>query len=141
MAAVKGDKWLAKAEKPLPLAGSLYDDVVAGYSPAMAAFRRGISAVDAQVELQREHEKRRADRVNAPELELARLDAMLVKLQSGIEDGDIQSIDQARKISESRRKLMGLDMKSDPDEAPTRVTVEFSFSPSGADAKDKKADE
>jgi hypothetical protein len=137
LAAVKGDKRLAKAGKPIPLEGSLYDDVIAGYSPAMAAFRRGISAVDAQTELLREHEKRRADRATAPELELARLDAMLVKLQPGIDEGNIQSIDQARKLSERRCKMLGLDASREPDDAPQRVTVEFSFAASGADAKDK----
>lgn len=134
---MKGDKRLVAAERPIPLAGSLYGDVLAGYSPAMAAFRRGMSAVDAQVELLRAIEEHRANRVNAPDIELARLDELSLACRPGVEAGEISAIDQARKLSESRRKFLGLDVRPDTDDAPQRVTVEFSFSSSGADAKDK----
>lgn len=126
---MNGDKG---PDKPGPLAGSLYGDVLAGYSPAMAAFRRGMSAVDAQAELRRAIEEHRANRVDAPDIELARLNELSLACADGVAAGDIPAIDQARKISAERRKFLGLDAKPDEDTAPQRVKVEFSFSPSGA---------
>lgn len=42
-------------------------------------------------------------------LESARLDQLLAALQPGVGDGNVQAIAEARKISESRRRLFGLD--------------------------------
>lgn len=42
-------------------------------------------------------------------VENARLDYLLEKLAPGIDGGDVPSIESARKISESRRRLYGLD--------------------------------
>jgi hypothetical protein len=42
-------------------------------------------------------------------VEAVRLDALLAQLQPGIEEGDAKAITEARKISESRRRLFGLD--------------------------------
>ncbi|HEY3867609.1 MAG TPA: hypothetical protein VGM10_04645 [Actinocrinis sp.] len=42
-------------------------------------------------------------------LESARLDALLAALQSALEEGSVQAVDAARKLSESRRRLFGLD--------------------------------
>lgn len=42
-------------------------------------------------------------------LESERLDQLLLKLQDGIEAGDTKAIAEARKVSESRRRLHGLD--------------------------------
>jgi hypothetical protein len=47
-------------------------------------------------------------------LECARLDAYLARLQPKIVEGDDRAINTAVRISESRRKLLGLDM-------PTRI--------------------
>lgn len=43
------------------------------------------------------------------ELELQRLDLLLAKLKTKIEEGDVSAINSALRISESRRKLLGLD--------------------------------
>lgn len=48
------------------------------------------------------------------ELELERLDALFAGLWPKVREGDAYAIDIARKVSESRRKLLGLD-------APTKV--------------------
>lgn len=42
-------------------------------------------------------------------LEAARLDHLLERLAGGIDAGDVPAIESARKISESRRRLFGLD--------------------------------
>lgn len=42
-------------------------------------------------------------------LESERLDHLLLSLEGAIADGDVRAIDAARKISESRRRLHGLD--------------------------------
>lgn len=47
-------------------------------------------------------------------IESERLDYYLTKLESGVESGDKDAINTAIKVSESRRKLLGID-------APTRV--------------------
>lgn len=50
----------------------------------------------------------KADELRA--LECARLDGYLARLQPKIADGDDRAINTAVRISESRRKLLGLDM-------------------------------
>lgn len=50
-------------------------------------------------------------------LEIERYDAFLLKLQPAIEVGDVKAIATALRISECRRKLLGLDV-------PTKQVVE-----------------
>lgn len=66
-------------------------------SGACKAYRRALAAAPAEAVAE------------LRALESARLDQLLVKLQPGIEDGDTKAISEARKISESRRRLHGLD--------------------------------
>jgi hypothetical protein len=49
-------------------------------------------------------------------LESERLDHLLLSLETAINDGDVKAITEARKISESRRRLHGLD-------GPVKVAV------------------
>ncbi len=117
-----------KPQKTAP--NSLYGDVIAGYSLPYAASRRKMSFVDAQAEFQRELDTHRADKANAPDVERARLERLLLALQPGIDAGDVASIREGRGISESIRKLDGLDAR--PDDAPVQaVKVSFSFADSG----------
>lgn len=48
------------------------------------------------------------------ELELARLETLLARLSKRLSAGDPYAVDVARKLSESRRKLLGID-------APTKI--------------------
>lgn len=54
------------------------------------------------------------------ELELARLDGLLVALAAGVRTGSVDAINGARRISESRRRLLGLDA---PDVAAVGLAV------------------
>lgn len=54
----------------------------------------------------------RAKRVRT--MELARLDRMLKSLWPAIDVGDVQAINAGIKISESRRRLMGVDLSPEP---------------------------
>jgi hypothetical protein len=122
---------VARKPRSAPPLDSLYGDVIAGYDIRFAASRRKMSFVDAQAEFQKELDERRADKANAPDVERARLERLLVALQPGIDDGDVASIREGRGISESIRKLDGLDAR--PDDAPVQaVKVSFSFAASGA---------
>jgi hypothetical protein len=120
-----------KRDKRVPVVpGSLYADVLSGYSLAYSASRRGISYVDAQAEFDRELEMHRADPVRARDVEHARLEKLLLALQPGIESGDVAAVREGRGISESLRKLDGTDAR--PDEAPAQaVKISFSFAQSG----------
>lgn len=55
------------------------------------------------------------------QLEVQKLDHLEYKLQQAINSGDVKAISQARQISESRRKLLGLDM---PEAYHMRITRE-----------------
>lgn len=43
------------------------------------------------------------------DMEVMRLDSLDKALEDGIRDGDVQAVNAARQLSESRRKLLGLD--------------------------------
>ncbi len=47
-------------------------------------------------------------------LEIARLDALLISIAGHLGKGDLGAVDRALRVSESRRKLLGLD-------APTKI--------------------
>jgi hypothetical protein len=69
---------------------------------------------DIQAELAHLAQERRDDAEAVRALELARLDRLLLALEKGIASGDVQSINAAIRLSESRRKLEGVD-------APTKI--------------------
>ncbi len=45
------------------------------------------------------------------EMELARLDDILHSISPGVQDGDLQAVDRALKVSMRRARLLGLDRK------------------------------
>lgn len=66
--------------------------------------RKDIQAVFAVL-----HREQQATAEAHRDLELARLDDYLIRLDSQIKDGNAQAIDRALRISERRAKLLGLD--------------------------------
>jgi hypothetical protein len=112
---------------------SVYDDVVAGAPLVAVAAARGISYLDAQHAYLDEAARRREHAVSEREhdraLELARLDRLLLALKGAIDKGDVGAITEGRRLSESRRKLLGLDAPvkvapTDPSgEQPIEVTL------------------
>lgn len=112
---------------------SVYDDVVAGAPLVAVACERGISYLDAQREFLEEAARRRdlaaSEREYDRALELARLDRLLLALKGAIAQGEVGAITEGRRLSESRRKLLGLDAPvkvapTDPSgEQPIEVTL------------------
>lgn len=64
---------------------------------------------DIQGELAHLAQERRDDAEAIRALELARLDRLLLALEKGISGGDVGSINSAIRLSESRRRLEGVD--------------------------------
>lgn len=60
-------------------------------------------------------------------LELARLDGMLISIAGQLGKGDLGAVDRALRVSESRRKLLGLDAPTKI--APTDPTGEKPYEP------------
>ena len=82
-------------------------------------YSEGAAHKDVQIELERLAEKCQESAKGVRELELARLDRLLAALNRGISEGDTQAINSAIRLSESRRKLLGVD-------APDRAELEVS---------------
>lgn len=93
----------------LRLAGNDYRTIAAKLGVSVAQAFRDVSAV-----LQETREQAAEDAAALRELEVARLDKMLAALDPRIEDGEPRAIETAIRLSESRRKLLGID-------APTKV--------------------
>jgi hypothetical protein len=90
-------------------AGATYEVIAhqLGYASARGAHKAVASALKTTL-------REPADAVR--ELELTRLDAMLLPLWRRVQKGDERAIDRALKIEERRAKLLGL-------EAPTRIAA------------------
>ena len=83
-------------------AGATYQSIAdkLGYSCAKGAHKAVASALKATL-------REPADGVR--ELEIARLDAMLLPLWRRVQNGDERAVDRVLKIMERRAKLLGLD--------------------------------
>ena len=81
------------------------------YADASGAYRAIISALNKTLQ-------EPAEEVRTMELE--RLDAMLLALQSALRDGDLKAMDRAIRIMERRAKYLGLDV-------PVGVPLEGDF--------------
>lgn len=117
----------AKGANALAPVGTVYGDVIGGMSLAYAAHRRGIAYVDAQAEYFADVALHRAARECAPDVERARLERLLLALQPGIGSGDVAAIREARAVSESLRKLDGLDAQRDATDGAVAVTVRIAL--------------
>ena len=83
------------------IAKALGVSVETAYSDVQTGLRETIALRDKDAEEYREQE-------------LTRIDAMLKAIWSKVEAGEPQAVEVARKLSESRRKLLGID-------APTKI--------------------
>ena len=88
-------------------AGCTYQQIAEqlGYANAKGAHKAVASALKATL-------REPADALR--ELELARLDTMLLALWRKVQAGDEHAIDRALKISERRARLLGLDAPAEP---------------------------
>lgn len=83
------------------------------------------------------------------DLESMRLDELERRLQPGIEMGDVKAINAARQLSESRRRLMGLDrpqqleatISRNTEALATQILEEFTADLDEDDGADYLADE
>lgn len=90
-------------------AGLAFNKIASRLGISVASAHRRV--VDAMAESVRERNMKAADLV---QIEIERLDAALLAIWPGVIQGDVAKIGLMLKISESRRKLLGLD-------APTRL--------------------
>ena len=97
-------------------AGVTYEVIAGqlGYANASGARKAVLSALKATL---------REPAAELRELELARLDAMLLPLWRRVQAGDEKAIDRALRIMERRARLLGLDRKTAEGEAPDTVKV------------------
>jgi hypothetical protein len=97
-------------------AGVTYEVIAGqlGYANASGARKAVVSALKATL---------REPAAELRELELARLDAMLLPLWRRVQAGDEKAIDRALRIMERRARLLGLDRKTAEGEAPDTVKV------------------
>lgn len=96
--------------------GMSYDDIAreVGYSHRGSAHRAVFKALS-------EHEVEEVEQLRA--LEMDRLDYLLTKIWPKIEEGDLKAIGVALRISETRRRLLGLDRRSAADDGPTCLVL------------------
>ena len=101
-------------------AGVTYEVIATqlGYANASGARKAVVSALKATL---------REPAAELRELELARLDAMLLPLWRRVQSGDEKAIDRALRIMERRARLLGLDRKTADGEAsePVKIVVEY----------------
>jgi len=71
---------------------------------------------DIEKELKVAAENRQKLAIHLIDLELAKLDALEEKAWNHIDDGSESAIGEARRLSESRRKLLGLDQPEGMDD-------------------------
>jgi hypothetical protein len=97
-------------------AGVTYEVIAGqlGYANASGARKAVLSALKATL---------REPAAELRELELARLDAMLLPLWRRVQAGDEKAIDRALRIMERRARLLGLDRKTADGEVPDTVKV------------------
>ena len=97
-------------------AGVTYEVIAGqlGYANASGARKAVLSALKATL---------REPAAELRELELARLDAMLLPLWRPVQAGDEKAVDRALRIMERRARLLGLDRKTAEGEAPDTVKV------------------
>ena len=103
-------------------AGATYQAIAdqLGYSNARGAHKAVASALKATL-------REPADEVR--DLEVARLDAMLLPLWWRVQQGDERAVDRALKIMERRARLLGLDAPSKSEQSgsdgePLKIVVE-----------------
>jgi hypothetical protein len=121
------------------VARSVYQERIAGRAFLEIALARQRPVSEIIAEFRREADQRAADEAEALEearaLELARLDRALLALDPLLEKGDVTAVREARGLSESRRKLLGLDARADSGASGLPpVEVRFTFAPSAAGA-------
>jgi len=97
-------------------AGVTYEVIATqlGYANASGARKAVVSALKATL---------REPAAELRELELARLDAMLLPLWRPVQAGDEKAVDRALRIMERRARLLGLDRKTAEGEVPDTVKV------------------
>jgi len=97
-------------------AGVTYEVIAGqlGYANASGARKAVLSALKATL---------REPAAELRELELARLDAMLLPLWRRVQAGDEKAVDRALRIMERRARLLGLDRKTAEGEVPDTVKV------------------
>jgi hypothetical protein len=97
-------------------AGVTYEVIAGqlGYANASGARKAVVSALKATL---------REPAAELRELELARLDAMLLPLWRPVQAGDEKAVDRALRIMERRARLLGLDRKTAEGEVPDTVKV------------------
>ena len=97
-------------------AGVTYEVIAGqlGYANASGARKAVVSALKATL---------REPAAELRELELARLDAMLLPLWRRVQAGDEKAVDRALRIMERRARLLGLDRKTAEGEVPDTVKV------------------
>ena len=97
-------------------AGVTYEVIAGqlGYANASGARKAVLSALKATL---------REPAAELRELELARLDAMLLPLWRPVQAGDEKAVDRALRIMERRARLLGLDRKTAEGEVPDTVKV------------------
>ena len=97
-------------------AGVTYEVIAGqlGYATASGARKAVVSALKATL---------REPAAELRELELARLDAMLLPLWRPVQAGDEKAVDRALRIMERRARLLGLDRKTAEGEVPDTVKV------------------
>ena len=97
-------------------AGVTYEVIAGqlGYANASGARKAVVSALKATL---------REPAAELRELELARLDAMLLPLWRPVQAGDETAVARALRIMERRARLLGLDRKTAEGEVPDTVKV------------------
>lgn len=128
-------------ERPANIARA-YQLRVEGLTERAIAERMGIAlatahayVAEAMSEGMREIHERGRDYVR---LELDRLEQPVEHLQRGIKNGNADAIREHRSLSESRRKLLGLDARPDADAGAADIHVTFKF-PEGFTARAEPA--
>lgn len=127
------------ARRPLRIAQA-YTLKLHGFTERAIAAQLGCSVStaheyvrEALAEGMREIRERGRDYVR---LELDRLEQPVLALQAGLRRGDTDAIREYRSLSESRRKLLGLDAQRDSGDGagPSAVSVTFTFAGKAATA-------
>ncbi len=92
--------------------GLAYSDIAqaVGYAHRGSAHRAVFKAIA-------EYEAEAVELFRATEME--RLDYLQTKLWTKVEEGDLKAIHAALRISETRRRLLGLDRRNADDNGPT----------------------
>ncbi len=96
--------------------GMSYDDIAheVGYSHRGSAHRAVFKALAA-------HEAEEVEMLRA--MELDRLDHYLAKVWPKVEEGDLNAILVAIRISDARRRLLGLDRRTASDDGPQALVL------------------